>query len=95
MGHLAKDGVAGDVPKGVVYLFETIEVDEHHRHLALAAGQERLSQPFGEHGPVRQARQCVVVGLVLTYRYFPAELLEQLAAAQGDPGVGRQGLEEP
>ena len=93
--HLPQDCVARDVAQRVVDLLEPVQVHQQDRDLARRVRLERVCEAFAEGDPVGQARQRVVVGLVLADFDLAAELLQQVAASKGHAGVGRERLEEP
>ncbi len=88
LGHGLEHGVAGVVAKGVVDLFEAVQVDQHHRHPALARGlPEGLGKLLDEQCPVGQARQGVVLGLVLADGGLLAQLSRSLLLRSATPAL--------
>src|SRR5215207_3127892 len=75
--------VAGGVPEVVVDVLEVIQVDEQHGQVALAVAGQGVLDPLGEQGPVGQAGQAAVEGLV-------DELGLRLLAVGDVAGVQRQ-----
>ena len=71
------------VSEGVVDLFEAVEVDEEY-----GARPGEIGHQLVESGPVRQAGEPVVVGVV-------AQLTEQSGVLQGDCGMAGQRFEQP
>ena len=62
--------VAGSVAERVVDHLEVVEVDEQHRDLLAAAG-DQLAQALQEERPVRQPRERVVMRLVVELALDP------------------------
>ena len=93
----AQQLVADRVPERVVDALEVVEVDEHHRDLALGVALERLAHALAEQRAVGQPGQRVVVGLVLELVLEVAQLgdglLEAVVLERG-AGVGGQRLEQ-
>ena len=85
----------GDVAQRVVDLLEPVQVDEHDRHPS-PAGTVRASSSRSVN-MARFGRPVRVSWWAWCWRTTTslAELLQELAAAQGHARVGGQGLEEP
>jgi hypothetical protein len=56
--------VAGGVAEAVVAVLEVVEVDEQHAQVGRVGAGQGVLDPLGEQGPVGQAGQAVVEGLV-------------------------------
>ena len=66
IGHGDEQGVADQVAEAVVDVLEAVEVHDHHRHAPRGPGPpgQGLLEPVVEQGPVGQAGQRIVHGLV-------------------------------
>src|SRR5215218_4151765 len=92
---LPEDEVAAGVPEGVVDLLEAVQVDEQNGEAAVGPeGGGRLAHPVGEQRPVGKPGERVVEGLVLAFGGRTLEVVEELAAGQGDPGLAGEGPEQ-
>ena len=71
--HQLQELVADSVPQAVVDLLEPVEVDEHHRHraLALVGGGQRDRHLVDEQVPSGQAGEVVVASLQLELGPLP------------------------
>jgi hypothetical protein len=73
-GDAAQQPVAGVVAEGVVDDLEVVEIEEHHdRHLRTRP-LDPVTHGFEEQGPVRQAGERVVIGLVAELLLEPRQL---------------------
>ena len=100
LGDRAEEPVAGGVAEGVVHDLEVVEVEEQDgEDASRAASSARLSLDLlGEHRPVREPRQRVVVGLVAELLLEPGQLGErllELAVLERDRGLVGERLEQP
>ena len=85
--------------EGVVDDLEVVEVEEQDDgDRARPAARQPLVDLLGEQGPVGEAGQRVVMGLVAELLLEPRELgqrLLELAVLEGDRGLVGQRLEQP
>ena len=99
LGDDPQEAVAGPVAQRVVHDLEVVEVEEQDDGIepGLAGGQLRIHL-LGEHRPVRQPGQRVVVGLVAQLLLEAGQLGErllQLAVLEGNGRLVGERLEEP
>ena len=100
LGDRAEEAVAGRVAQGVVHDLEVVEVEEQDDGDRARAGMSasRAFDLLGEHRPVREAGQRVVVGLVAELLLEPRQLgqrLLELAVLERDRGLVGERLEQP
>ena len=95
--HLHEEGVAGAVAHAVVDQLEAVEVEEHHREVALRspfAAAIALREVLVEARAVGQARQAVVEGDVLQARLGAAPRRDVLHLHDEAPCRGARLVEE-
>jgi hypothetical protein len=101
LGRLAQQRVAGRVPERVVDGLEVVEVEEQHAVAAGAPGARHgVAEPVAEEGPVGQAGEGVVEGL-MGQLLLELVAVGDVVAGDDEPGqvlvddLGDDGVEQP